>query len=611
VKRADLPTRRAVLGAAALLPAACLTGKGAARSGGDVPPERRAGRPAPDLEALLAQMTLDEKIGQMTQVDLTALKTKDGHEIREHFIGSVLSGADSLPRPNTPAAWADTYDRFQAQALGTRLGIPLVYGVDAVHGHGAVKGAVIFPHHIGMGCTRSEATVGAAARVTAREVAGTGIDWTFGPCIAVPRDERWGRTYEGFGESPELAESLGAAAIRGFQDPPTPDGTGIMACAKHFLADGGTKGGKDRGDAQISEEELRRIHLPGYAAAVKANVATVMVSFSSWNGQPMHGNKHLVTDVLKGELGFSGFTVSDWAAIDLMSPDYSQDIETAINAGLDMVMVPIHYRDFITKLKGLVAAGRVPQARIDDAVRRILRQKARFGLWERPFTDRALTASIGSAEHRAVAREAVRQSLVVLKNEGGTLPLRRDARVHVCGFRADDMGVQCGGWSVGWRGHRGAITPGTTIKDGIAAIVGPARVDFSKDAAGAEKADVVVVVVGEDPYAENYGDREQLSLSAQDLSLIAAAKRSGKPMVVVLLSGRPLIVGDVLDASSAFVAAWLPGTEGGGVADILFGVAKPTGKLSCSWPRDMSQIPINVGDATYQPLFAYGYGLSW
>lgn len=599
------PTRRALLGAAAgLLPVACLHNK--PRSA-DVPAARRAGMPAPPVDALLAQMTLDEKIGQMTQVDRGALK--DGREIHDFFLGSVLSGADSLPRPNAPATWVEMYDRYQSQALSTRLGIPLLYGVDAVHGHGAVKGAVIFPHEIGLGCTRSPELIQNIGRVTAREVAGTGIDWTFAPCLAVPRDERWGRTYEGFGETPELVSELGAAAVRGLQD--ATDGTAILACAKHFLADGGTFGGKDRGDARISEEELRRIHLPGYAAAVKAGVATVMVSYSSWNGQPMHGNGQLINGVLKGELGFPGFVVTDWAAIDRMSPDYARDIEIAINAGIDMVMVPIRFREFIAHMKELVAAGRIPLARVDDAVRRILTQKARFGIWERPFTDTSLTGAIGSAEHRAVARRAVQQSLVLLKNEGGVLPLRKEARVHLCGGRADDVGVQCGGWSVGWRGHRGASTPGTTIRQALVEALGDTRVEFSKDGAGAERADVVVVVVGEDPYAEESGDRAQLALNPQDLALVGAAQRSGKPVVVVVLSGRPLILGEVVDAASALVAAWLPGTEGTGVADILTGAAKPTGKLSCSWPREMAQIPINVGDEGYAPLFEYGFGLSY
>jgi beta-glucosidase len=597
---------------ASLAPLACgnVPKPGATRlpRAADVSAERKAGVPSPDVEALLAQMTIDEKIGQMTQADMKALQ--DGQEVHDFLLGSVLSGADSLPKPNEPATWIAMYDRYQSQALSTRLGIPMLYGVDAVHGHGAVKGATIFPHNIGMGCTRDPVLVEAAARVTAREIAGTGLDWNFAPCIAVARDERWGRTYESYGEAPELAESLGAAAIRGFEQ--ATDGTAILATAKHFLGDGGTAGGKDQGDTQLSEEDLRRIHLPGYAAAVKAGVGSVMVSYSSWNGQHMHGNKHMITEVLKGELGFGGFVVTDWQAIDRMAPgDYSKAIEIALDAGIDMVMVPNAYRDFITRLKALVSAGRVPQARIDDAVRRILKQKVRFKLWERPFTDGALTAEIGSPAHREVARDAVRKTLVVLKNDKQTLPLRKDAHVHLCGLRADNMGVQCGGWSVGWRGRRGDITPGTTIRKAMEKVAGGARIDYSENAAGAEKADVVVAVVGEDPYAEGSGDRQKLELLPQDLALIDAAKRSGKPVVVVLISGRPLILGDVLDAASAVVAAWLPGTEGDGVADVLYGAYKPTGKLSCSWPANMSQVPINVGDPRYAPLFPYGHGLSW
>ena len=336
-----------------------------------------------------------------------------------------------------------------------------------------------------------------------------------------------------------------------------------------------------------------------------------MVSYSSWNDQPMHGNKALITGLLKDELGFQGFVVTDWAAIDKMADDYKQDVEVAINAGIDMVMVPINYRDFVADLNALVAERRVPMARIDDAVRRILRQKARFKLWERPFTDRALTAQIGSPAHRAVARQAVQQSLVVLKNDKSVLPLSASARVHLCGVRADDIGVQCGGWSVGWNGGRGATTPGTTIRQGFEQVLGVGRVTFSKDAAGAGSADVVVAVVGEDPYAEGSGDRDQLELSADDRALIDAARRSGKPLVVVVLSGRPLILGDLVDGAAALVAAWLPGTEGAGIADVLGGAVKPTGKLPCSWPRDMAQIPINVGDRLYTPLYPYGFGLSW
>jgi beta-glucosidase len=629
-----MTTRRTFLGAAALTPAACLIprGGGAERSHA-VPADRQAGVPSPDVEALLGQMTLDEKIGQMTQADKTALH--EGHDIHDLMLGSVLSGGDSLPIPNSPETWAEMTDRFQTQALATRLGIPIIYGVDAVHGDGAVKGAVLFPHNIGMGATRSPDLVRRAARVTARETAGSGARWTFAPCLAVARDERWGRTYESFGESPELAQTLGAAAVHGYQE--ADDDSAVLATAKHFVGDGGTFNGTDRGDTRVTEDELRRIHLPAYPTAIQAGVGSVMVSYSSWNGEPMHGNRRLVTDVLKGELGFSGFVVSDWAAIDLMSPDYTQDIERAINAGIDMVMVPIRIREFVTRCKALVATGRIPMARIDDAVRRILRQKVRFKLWERPFADRALTAAVGSPEHRAVAREAVRQSLVVLKNDAGTLPLGSGARVHLCGFRADDLGVQCGGWSIGWKGHRGRFTGGTTIREALAQALG-SRLDFSTDASGAAAADLVVAVVGEDPYAEGSGDRAKLELSPEDRAVVDAARRSGKPLVLVLLTGRPLILGDLLDAARAVVVAWLPGTEGAGVADVLTGAARPSGKLPCSWPRSMAQVPINVGDPGYawtdlgsaqrspsreragtlpgvprlsDPLFPYGFGLSW
>ena len=603
------PSRRTILragfAAASTLGAGCLIPRPDTAS---VPDARRAGVPAPDIEALLAQMTLDEKIGQMTQADRSALQ--DGTEINKFLLGSVLNGGDSLPIPNKPGVWADMTDAYQSQALSTRLGIPLLYGVDAVHGHNGVKGATIFPHNIALGCTRDPALVQAIARATAREVAATGIDWTFAPCVAVPRDERWGRTYEGFGEAPELVASLGAAAVHGYQD--ASDGSAILACAKHFLGDGGTFHGKDQGDTRVTEDELRRIHLPGYAAAIQAGVATVMVSYSSVNGQPMHGNKALITGLLKGELGFQGFVVSDWQAIDKLPGDYTHDVETSINAGLDMVMVPIAFREFIRTLKALVAAGRVPMSRIDDAVSRILRQKARFRLWERPLGDRALTPLVGAPAHRELARRAVRQSLVVLKNEGKVLPLRRGARIALVGSRADDIGAQCGGWTVSWQGRRGDTTPGTTIRRGLedAMAAGGGRVDFSEDfGASAGAADVVVVVVGEDPYAEGRGDRAHPALAPADEALVAAARRTGKPVVVVLLCGRPLVLGPVADDATALVCAWLPGSEGAGVADILLGAAPATGKLGCSWPRGDTQIPINVGDPRYAPLYEYGFGL--
>jgi len=549
-------------------------------------------------------MTLDEKVGQMTQADRGSLRTEA--DIGTYFLGSVLSGGGSSPPDKTAAGWAEMYDRFQGIALQTRLRIPLVYGIDAVHGHNNVVGAVVFPHNIGLGCTRDAALVERVARATAEEVAATGIDWTFSPCIAVARDERWGRTYESFGETPELVSEMAAASVRGYQ--PT-----ILACAKHYLADGGTAGGRDQGDAQMDEATLRAIHLPGYRAAVAAGVGSVMASFSSWNGQKMHGHRYLLTDVLKGELAFQGFVVSDWAGIDQLPGDYASDVEASINAGIDMVMVPERYPEFVSTLKSLVQSGRVPQVRIDDAVRRILRQKIALGLWEKPYTDRSLLPQVGSDAHRQVAREAVRESLVLLKNEGRVLPLSKmTRRIHVAGKNADDLGNQCGGWTITWQGSSGAITSGTTVLQGIrAAVLGGVSVTYSRDGSGAEGADVGVVVIGETPYAEGQGDRADLSLSAEDVTAVRAVHGARVPTVVVLVSGRPLILGATESEADAIVAAWLPGTEGAGVADVLFGDFPPTGRLSHSWPRTMAQVPVNWGDAAYDPLYPYGFGLSY
>jgi beta-glucosidase len=583
--------------ALALVAAGCGGGGRGDGGGGPSPPAN----PTRDVEALLAQMTLDEKIGQMTQAGRAYLRSEG--DIRDYFLGSVLSGGGSAPPDATAPGWAEMYDRYQGIALQTRLRIPIAYGIDAVHGHNNVRGAVIFPHNVGLGCTRDPGLVERVARATAEEVAATGIDWTFSPCIAVARDERWGRTYESFGETPELAVEMGAAAVRGYQP-------AILACPKHYLADGGTDGGRDQGDARIDEAALREVHLPGYRAAVGAGAATVMASFSSWNGQKMHGHRYLLTDVLKGELAFAGFLVSDWAGIDQLPGDYASDVETAINAGIDMVMVPDRYREFISTLRSLVQAGRVPQSRIDDAVRRILRTKIDAGLFDGPYADRALLAQVGSEAHRQVAREAVRRSLVLLENEGGVLPLSKAARrLHVAGRSADDLGHQCGGWTITWQGGSGAITTGTTILQAIrAAVPAGTEVTYSRDGSGAAGAEAGVVVIGETPYAEGAGDRADLSLAAEDVAAVRAVAAARMPTVVVLVSGRPMILGDVLGLADAIVAAWLPGTEGAGVADVLFGDHAPTGRLNHSWPRSMSQVPINVGDPGYDPLYPYGYG---
>ena len=569
------------------------------------------------VEALLAQMTLDEKIGQMVQVDSDALKDKS--DVKKYFLGSVLSGGNAAPpEGNSAQSWLHFVTEFQNQALQTRLKIPLLYGIDAVHGHNHIDGAVIFPHHIGMGATNDPKLVDRAERVTAEELAGTGIRWAFGPCITVPQNERWGRTYEGYSDNTPLVAELGAAAVTGFQGKElSADPTSVLACAKHFLGDGGTTDGIDQGNTVCDEATLRNLYLPPYRAAVDAGVGSIMVSYSSWNGVKMHGNKYLLTGVLKNELGFRGFLVSDWAAIDQLSPDYKHDIEQSINAGLDMIMIPNgpdkpnNYVEFIDDLKSLVADGKVLPSRIDDAVRRILRIKFQLGIFESTETTPALTAAIGSPEHREVARESVRESQVLLKNKKQVVPLSKQIKtLAVFGAAANDLGIQCGGWTVDWQGRPGKImSGGTTILAAIRQSVSPeTKIIFSPDGSDSKNADAIVVVVGEMPYAEMKGDRKNLDLPAEDLALIAKAKLSGAPVVTILLSGRPLILNSALEDSDAFVAAWLPGTEGFGVTDVLFGDYKFTGKLPRAWPRSNEHLASN--DKSEEPLFPFGYGLS-
>ena len=600
---------------------------------------RGAGRPAPrrlstfdpGVRPLLARMTLEEKVGQMVQAEITGLKDKG--DVEKYFLGSLLSGGNGDPQAgNTLEAWTDMYDEYQSRALKTRLAIPVLYGIDAVHGHSNVLNAVIFPHNIGLGCTRSARLVEESSRVTAVEVRATGINWTFAPCVTVPRDERWGRAYEGFGESPELAATLGEAAVRGFQGNNLSDPLRVLACAKHFAGDGGTlfgtgakkDGGKsderwplDRGDVRLSERELREIHMQGYVTAIRAGVGTIMPSYSSWNGEKCSGSRRLLTEILKQEMGFEGFLISDYNAIDEMPGDYKSQIEKSVNAGMDMFMVPDKYRELYALLVELVQENKVPLARIDDAVTRIMRVKLAMGLMDKGrshLADRSLHRSFGSAAHRRVARECVRESLVLLKNEPRALPLSKSlARIHVGGKSADDIGNQCGGWTISWQGKSGdATTGGTTILKAVQQAVSPrTKVTYSKDGTGAEGADVGLVVIGETPYAEMFGDRTDLTLAAEDVAAVENMKRAGLPVVAVLLSGRPMILGDVLARCDAFVAAWLPGTEGQGVTDVLFGDHRPTGKLSFSWPRSMSEIPVNVGDRPYDPLFPYGFGLTF
>jgi beta-glucosidase len=580
-----------------------------------------------EAKALLARMTLDEKIGQMTQPEQHQLV--DIKDVETYFLGSILSGGDSDPKTNSLADWTDMYDRLQMHALKTRLRIPILYGVDAVHGHNNVIGATVFPHNVGLGATGNAKLVEEIGVATAKEVRATGIQWTFAPCVAVVRDERWGRTYESFGEDPKLVATLGEAAVRGLQGPDLANPERVLACAKHFIGDGGTTYGTgtvgiegqpgkthplDQGDTKLSEAELKRLHGEGYLTTIAAGVGTIMPSYNTWNGERCSGSKRLLTEILKGELKFEGFLISDYNAIDALPGDYRADIKQSINAGMDMVMVPSKYREFYATLKDLVEKNEVPPARIDDAVLRILRVKIAMGLMKpgaSQLADRKLQASFGSAAHRDLARRAVRESLVLLKNDPKTLPIAKTAKkVFVAGSNADDLGNQAGGWTITWQGGAPTVT-GTTILAGIKAAVPAAQVTYAKDGKGAAGADVAIVVVGETPYAEFKGDRDDLALSKEDQSAVANAKAAGVPVVLVVVSGRPLILGDALGQADAVVAAWLPGSEGAGVADVLFGDHQPTGKLSFSWPRSMAQLPVNVGDATYDPLFKYGFGLTY
>ena len=593
---------------------------------------------------LLAQMTLDEKIGQMIQPDQSFVKDKQ--DIVTYGFGSLLSGGSSDPKAgNSLENWADMYDAYQTLAMQTRLGIPLLYGVDAVHGHSNVLDAVIFPHNIGLGCTRNADLLRQIGEITANEVRATGIQWTFAPCVTIPRDERWGRTYEGFGEDPECVTPLGEAQVMGLQmggDLSHP--LAVAACAKHYIADGGTTavitgqpksteeahnfGGEgqagsdglraklDQGNTEIDEAGLRAIHLPPYKAAVDAGVATIMPSYSSWNGVKCSASKRLLTEILKEELGFAGFLISDYSAISQVHPDYKTAIGICINAGIDMGMIPQRYKEFHKNLKELVQEGVVPMARIDDAVTRILRVKYALGMMDKnrsQLADRSLWNEFGSDAHRAVARQAVRESMVLLKNDDKLIPVSKKlARVHVAGLGANDIGMQCGGWTIDWQGQMGDVTTGgTTILEAVKqAVSEETQVTYSQDGNDVAGADLAIVVIGEKPYAEGIGDNAELAISPEDKALIARVKEAGVPVVVVLLSGRPMMIEDELAQADAFVAAWLPGTEGQGVTDVLFGDYRVSGKLSVSWPRSIDQIPINVGDKEYDPLFEYGYGLT-
>jgi beta-glucosidase len=568
------------------------------------------------VEDLLGRMTLEEKIGQMAQVVYSHL---DGEsDIQNDCLGSVLATADLGPPGKSAEAWADCHDRLQSQALKTRLGIPLLFGIDAVHGIGSVHGATIFPHHIGLGCTRSPEWVERAARITAQETSATGIDWTFGPVVAVARNIRWGRTYESFGEDPTLVREMAAAAVRGFQGDTLSDQSSILACAKHFIGDGGTTDGQNGMNTQIDEQTLRTVHMQGYISAIQENVGSIMISQSQWNGQQCHGNRYLITTVLKEELGFRGIVLSDYCSF-LLAGDYVNDypgtVANAINSGMDMAMIGDYsvfdYHTFLAAVKTQTEKDIIPKGRIDDAVRRILKQKFLLGLFEHPYAHRSQLSGVGSTQHREVARECVRRSLVLLKRKDNVLPVSKNLkRIHVGGRHADNMGYQCGGWTITWQGSSGDVTPGTTILKAIQNAASNTNVTYSTDGSGAEGVDLGIAVIGEEPYAEGAGDKNQLDISLEDVLTVRQMKETGIPLVVILLSGRPLILDPILHYCDALIAAWLPGTEGQGVADVLFGDVQPSGLLSQTWPKAFSQIPIHLGDKKYDPLFAYGYGIT-
>ena len=575
------------------------------------------------VEDLLARMTLEEKIGQMTLIEKGSIKPDD---ISKRFIGGLLSGGGgSPPGNNTPEGWAGMVDGFQEYAMQTRLEIPLIYGVDAVHGHANMHGAVVFPHNIGLGAANNAELMREIGRVTAQEMIATGIYWNYGPAVSVPQDIRWGRTYEGYSENSDLVSSLAVPYLQGLQgdDLSAPDS--VLATAKHYLGDGGTAWGStnssgykiDQGVTEVDEETLRAVHLPPYAAVIAAGAQNIMISYSSWGGMKMHAQDYLINDVLKGELGFDGFIVSDWAAIDQVDPDYDTAVATAINAGVDMNMVPYNAARFVNTLSGAVETGDVSKERIDEAVRQILKVKFEMGLFEHPYSDPTLLEQVGSEAHRAVAREAVAQSQVLLKNEGAMLPLAEDLpALYVAGAAADDIGIQSGGWTIEWQGKTGDITPGTTILEAVqntvsaqTAVIYDKNANFDDDLPAGEPI-ICLGVVGETPYAEGPGDSATLTLPANELQTLSRLVEFCDQLAVVLVSGRPLIIADHIDKWDALVASWLPGTEGQGVADVLFGDQPFTGKSAYTWPLSVDQLPLDFTTLSAEDvLFPYGYGL--
>ncbi|XAR60231.1 Glucan 1,3-beta-glucosidase [Bertholletia excelsa] len=583
------------------------------------------------IKDLMKRMTLAEKIGQMTQIDRINATVQI---MKDYSIGSLLSGGGSVPLPHATAEdWVNMVNEFQKGSLSSRLGIPMIYGIDAVHGHNNVYKATIFPHNIGLGATRDPDLVKRIGAATAREVRATGIPYAFAPCIAVCRDPRWGRCYESYSEDPEVVQQM-TEIIPGLQgEIPSSSMKGapyvggkdkVVACAKHFVGDGGTTKGINENNTVTDWHGLLSIHMPGYYDSIIKGVSTIMVSYSSWNGVKMHANRFLITEFLKNTLNFRGFVISDWQGIDRITTpphaNYSYSVQASILAGIDMVMVPYNHTEFIDTLTDMVHKRVVPLSRIDDAVRRILRVKFTMGLFENPLADLSMVDQLGSHAHRDLAREAVRKSLVLLKNgqEGDEplLPLpKKTQRILVAGTHADNLGYQCGGWTIAWQGLSGNnLTSGTTILSAIAGAVDPSTEIVYKEEPDAHfvksnNFSYAIVVVGEPPYAETAGDNLNLTIPEPGPTTITNVC-GGVKCVVIVISGRPLVIQPYLSSIDALVAAWLPGSEGQGVSDVLFGDYGFSGKLSRTWFETVDQLPMNVGDPHYDPLFPFGFGLT-
>ncbi len=634
------------------------------------------------ISELLVKMTLDQKVGQIVQPERQFVTPQ---EVKKYHIGSVLSGGGSVPGDNKPDDWIKMNDAYWEASMEEdeeHLAIPIIYGVDAIHGNTNVKGAVVFPHNIGLGAANDPDLLERIAAVTAKEIAATGVEWTFAPTLAVARNDHWGRTYESYSEDPKIVCDYAPRFVKGLQGNYGEEN--VIACAKHWVGDGATLHGIDQGDMCISEHELRRIHVPPYKAAIDAGVLTVMVSLSSWYGEKCHGHKFLITDLLKNELGFNGFVISDWDGIDYLDKSYEESAVMAMNAGMDMFMITGKWKEFIQHMKANIHNGHIPMERLDDAVRRILRVKFLFGMFEKPRpTERTLSldhSCFGSLEHREVAREAVRKSLVMLKNDEDILPLNKNARILVAGKNAHNRGHQCGGFTVAWQGvddndeskdktyimtdsekekprdkkisngisHRSSIIGGSSIWEGIQAVAPNAHLSIDGSDADPAKYDVAIVCIGEVPYAEMLGDirveglRKGLKISKgssiddtlpgdeipivkkgpygthlylhelhpEDIATIKNITSKGIPVVTIMICGRPLVIEQELEESKAFVIAWFPGSEGQGVADVIFGDYDFQGKLSFSLSR-FDQENWNLGDENYNPLFPYGYGLKY